>query len=245
MKQYISNSIIAFTLLVFLSACSEDDSSSSDNCYIQDLTGDCNIADDELCHDGVIYKTIISGHTGKIWLDRNLGALRVCEDINDSSCFGDYYQWGRYSDGHENVTSLTTEQQSEIICTGHDKFITIANGNFDWTAVDENGSKRMNYWAKFNGTSICPLGFKVPNIDELLAENIQNTDDAYNKFKLPVSGSRNTYGELNIDTLHSNGVWSNSISSHDGLYLRISTYNSGKNDNYRFYGRTIRCIKDD
>jgi len=40
------------------------------------------------------YKTITSPNTGKVWLDRNLGAEKVCETPDDKRCFGDYFQWG-------------------------------------------------------------------------------------------------------------------------------------------------------
>ncbi len=39
------------------------------------------------------YGTILSNKTGKRWLDKNLGATKVCESIDDEACFGHYYQW--------------------------------------------------------------------------------------------------------------------------------------------------------
>ncbi|MFZ1451482.1 MAG: hypothetical protein WAT20_02205, partial [Ferruginibacter sp.] len=46
--------------------------------------------------------------TGKIWMDRNLGASRVATSSTDDLAYGDLYQWGRLTDGHQNRTSGTT-----------------------------------------------------------------------------------------------------------------------------------------
>jgi hypothetical protein len=34
-------------------------------------------------------------------MDRNLGASQVATSRSDTSSFGDLYQWGRRSDGHQ------------------------------------------------------------------------------------------------------------------------------------------------
>lgn len=39
------------------------------------------------------YKTITSPYTGKVWLDRNLGAKRVCKSFTDTQCYGNYYKF--------------------------------------------------------------------------------------------------------------------------------------------------------
>ncbi len=40
-----------------------------------------------------IYKTVKSPYTGRLWLDRNLGASRVCISSNDISCYGSYFNF--------------------------------------------------------------------------------------------------------------------------------------------------------
>ena len=57
--------------------------------------------------DGNEYLTVTSPDTGKIWLDRNLGASQVCTSSTDSSCYGNLYQWGRNDDGHESSSTTT------------------------------------------------------------------------------------------------------------------------------------------
>jgi hypothetical protein len=57
------------------------------------------------------YKEVTSS-TGRIWLDRNLGATRVAKSSADASAFGYLYQWGRLSDGHQKPSSATTNTLS-------------------------------------------------------------------------------------------------------------------------------------
>ena len=46
--------------------------------------------------------------TGKVWMDRNLGATQAATFGSDPASYGDLYQWGRNSDGHQIRTSSTT-----------------------------------------------------------------------------------------------------------------------------------------
>jgi uncharacterized protein (TIGR02145 family) len=52
--------------------------------------------------NGIEYNILVSPNTNRAWLDRNLGAKRVCKDQKDTECFGDYYQWGRDESGFKN-----------------------------------------------------------------------------------------------------------------------------------------------
>lgn len=42
-------------------------------------------------------------------MDRNLGVSRIATSSTDSEAYGDLYQWGRLSDGHEKRTSPTLQ----------------------------------------------------------------------------------------------------------------------------------------
>ena len=46
--------------------------------------------------------------TGKIWMDKNLGATQVATSSTDAASYGSLYQWGRNTDGHESRTSAVT-----------------------------------------------------------------------------------------------------------------------------------------
>jgi hypothetical protein len=47
---------------------------------------------------------LILSPTGKVWMDRNLGATRQAQSSTDYLAYGDLYQWGRNPDGHEKIT---------------------------------------------------------------------------------------------------------------------------------------------
>ena len=48
----------------------------------------------------VAYTTVRAGD-GKIWLQQNLGSPQVAFHHNDEASYGDYFQWGRWDDGHQ------------------------------------------------------------------------------------------------------------------------------------------------
>ena len=43
-----------------------------------------------IVHSGLKYGIVKSPYTSKIWLDRNLGAKRVCQSFDDKKCYGVY-----------------------------------------------------------------------------------------------------------------------------------------------------------
>jgi len=212
---------------------------------------------EEHYHNGTVYGEVTSPYTGKIWLDRNLGANRVCTSFNDIECYGDYYQWGRNVDGHQDSTSiattLTNEWATDVNDVGHNKFIKSNNTNHrDWATVDTSGSIRQVNWSKIDGTSVCPVGFRVPTIIELTAElldagsaQISNRNDAYNSFlKFPSSGVRQTNGSY--ASVGSAGTILSSTNSgykDSTLYFQLTTAATQSTEGHA-YGNTVRCLKD-
>ena len=196
--------------------------------------------------NGLVYKPVTSPYTGKVWLDRNIGASRVCTTISDTQCYGDYYQWGRDRDGHEESNSTLTTTQADDVNSAGDKFIY---NSFDWASVDTNGSIRASKWAKIDGSSVCPPGYRVPTIDEFRAEtvdqNMTTNIDAFNSFlKIATSGFRHQYnGEITGVGTRSD-FWTTSLNGGSieagQLYVKDDGYIT--NYAYRAYGQSIRCI---
>ena len=196
-------------------------------------------------HNGTIYGCVVSPYTGKVWLDRNLGAARVCESFDDTACYGDYYQWGRNFDGHQDSTSGTTSTQATDVNNAGSSFILRLS---DWASTDSDGSVRAANWSKTDGSSVCPVGFRVPTIAELKAElldagsaQIQNRDDAFNSFlKLPSAGYRDDslYLQSSLGV-----VWSSSVNGSRTHYVGYSR-NAYSYHNARIFGYSVRCLRD-
>ncbi len=188
---------------------------------------------------------IISPVTGRTWLSKNLGSDTVCTAFDDEDCYGDYYQWGRDTDGHEKYNSGTTAAISTTITPADDNFIISDSSNhYDWSSEDSDGLSRAVFWAKTDATSVCPGGFRVPTIDELLSEDIQSLNDAYSKLKLPVAGVRNYNGSMTGKNILG-GVWSTNSNGDYSNYLFYDGDTADWNYHSRAVGRSVRCIKEE
>jgi uncharacterized protein (TIGR02145 family) len=205
--------------------------------------------------DGTSYKTVQSPYTGKIWLDRNLGATQVCTSSTHAACYGNYYQWGRDDDGHESSSGTSSTLASSVTAAGT-KFITINDDPRDWTTDDSDGVIRSAAWADSGANDICPVGFRVPTKTELTADttlinepnNVTDNATAYSSFlKLPAAGYRHRNGAGMMGLGSSGRLWSSSASGPsdtkgDRVYFGAST--AGTSSYYRADGFSVRCLKD-
>lgn len=227
---------------------------ASSNATTQDITITVLSVNKVIVHNGTTYRTVTSPYTGKVWLDRNLGAKRVCTNSNDEACYGDYYQWGRNFDGHQKKTSGKTNVHATNVNNAGNDFITDDGTNgYDWVKeADVNGTIRQANWSKTDGSSVCPVGFRVPTVDELKAElfnagsaQIQNNDDAFVSFlKLPSAGYRDSYTAALNDRGSWGNVWSSSATSSYAPNVGFDpSYADCYNKGSRAYGRAVRCLK--
>lgn len=208
----------------------------------------------KLGEDTCAVKTVTS-LTGRTWMDRNLGASRVATSIDDitSEVFGDLYQWGRGTDGHEKRTSEVTGTASHTDNPGHGYFILPTNpeettGRYIW---DWRDPKNDNLW-QGSLNNPCPPGFRIPTAAEWQAEvdswSSKNAAGAFaSPLKLVAAGYR-PGGEEGGPGCY----WSSTIENIRARSLGFSD-SGGVSDegfaetyfaDYRTYGMSVRCIKE-
>jgi len=209
-----------------------------------------------IVHNGTSYGTVTSPKTGKVWLDRNLGATQVCTSSYDTACFGDYYQWGRNYDGHQSSVTTTSVQASDVMNVGHGNFITsTASNQYDWAfGADTDGSTRQSSWLVADGSSVCPAGYRVPTYLEMENETdgvIYDDWSAMNNFlKLPLSGARSAVDGTMSQQSSSGYLWTSFSASLSGYpYYAFSLYyynldSDVSADVSRGTGIAVRCIKN-
>ena len=183
--------------------------------------------------------------TGKIWMDRNLGASQVATSGTDAASYGDLYQWGRGADGHQCRTSSTTATLSTTDVPGNANFITSNSGNYDWRSTQND-----NLWQGVNGVNNpCPSGYRIPTASELEIEreswSANNSTGAFaSPLKLPLAGFR-YYIDGSLDNVSVSVLyWSSTVDGTNSRFLAFTNGGASVDPNVRAYGFSVRCIKE-
>ncbi|MEI7595078.1 MAG: hypothetical protein WCK02_04960 [Bacteroidota bacterium] len=192
----------------------------------------------------VLTNVVINPTTGRIWMDRNLGATQIAISSDNVASFGDLYQWGRRADGHQIKASATTIALSGDI-PGHALFITNGDYPYDWRS-----GQNANLWQGVNGVNNpCPTGFRIPTESEFEAErlswNTQNSAGAFaSPLKLTVAGFRSGNSALYYDDRSIGHYWTSTVNGINSRELSFNSASSGIYDESREDGSSVRCIKD-
>jgi len=197
--------------------------------------------------DSVTKVVDVKSKTGRIWMDRNLGATQVASSPSDEKAFGDLYQWGRLADGHQKRNSPNTSILSTSDQPNNGNFI-ISKESIDWRSP-RNG----NLWQGVYGVNNpCPVGYRLPTIDEWDLERLSwgssDYKGAFNSpLKLPNAGYR-TYDYYNPSVVspgNSGSYWSSTedFNKVDSYQLYFGS-DANKTYSNRASGLSVRCIKD-
>ncbi len=190
--------------------------------------------------------------TGRIWMDRNLGASVVATSPTDAAAYGSYYQWGRFADGHQNPAASTTYTIATTPAPNagnswDGKFILEPYGIYprDWVNPQNN-----TLWQGVNGTNNpCPSGFRIPTYAEWEAERASwSSNNATGAFNSPLKLTIGGYRHVANGTIYSAGsygtYWSTGIYQEKASFMTIYTNNAYFINDVRAYGRSVRCIKE-
>jgi uncharacterized protein (TIGR02145 family) len=200
------------------------------------------------CNGPTAVVDVTNPATGRIWMDRNLGASQAATSSTDANAYGDLYQWGRRSDGHQCRNSATTTTLSSIDQPAHGSFILAPNSPYDWRSPQNN-----NLWQGVNGVNNpCPSGYRLPTNAELDAERASwsqnNSAGAFaSPLKLTLAGRRS----LSDGSLISVGIvtyyWCSTVTAVNGTLADCLHFGSSFANMYfnnRAYGLSVRCLKE-
>ena len=210
-------------------------------------------------YDGATFKHSSSGATagitttvvavvgagGATWMDRNLGASRVATSQTDSYSYGDLYQWGRFTDGHQSRTSSTVNTNSDIDNPPHGDWITEPHNPYDWRTPQND-----NLWQGVNGiNNPCPIGYRLPTetewITEFQAWSSQDADGGFNSpLKLSLGGERSSNDGDLINVGNTGYYWTSTVNGSWANRLNVSFVANINKYGARGGGASVRCIKN-
>ncbi len=206
----------------------------------------------------VTYTTVRAGD-GNIWSQQNMGASRVAMTMKDTSAYGDFFQWGRWDDGHQvrtpaaPVVSLSSilnnplgirDAKSSPYISG---WWNGGNANDRWT---ETSAEQVT---AVNGCDPCRVmgkGWRLPTDAEwtelAAVEAIKNSETAYaSTLKIPTGGWRSTTDPKVILAVGNDSwYWTSTPagSSGKGIWILPGAIRVSYSDS-RSWGTSIRCIK--
>jgi hypothetical protein len=195
----------------------------------------------------VTYGSVSYGNS--CWMDRNLGASHVATSFDDPASFGDYFQWGRLIDGHQNSGSVVTFTLSSSDIPGHGFFIASMDSPNDWRSPQND-----NLWQGANGANNpCPSGWRVASQQdfELAFSNWGGILSLFESpLRFPAAGNRDNAGNISSQGALTT-IWTSTgytLGNGNGYSTSIFATHSYdyymENASTRVLGMPVRCVKE-
>jgi uncharacterized protein (TIGR02145 family) len=197
------------------------------------------------CNGATLVSDVTNPTTGKIWMDRNLGASQAAISGTDANSYGDLYQWGRGIDGHQCRNSTTSSTLSPSDQPGINRFIINSMNPSDW-----RNPQNTNLWQGVNGiNNPCPSGYRLPTYNEIHSERLSwisnNSAGSFASIlKLPLAGFR-SHDTGSVGNEGSIGIyWSSEVSGLNSINIGFNNSTSYTTNNRRARGYSVRCLKN-
>jgi uncharacterized protein (TIGR02145 family) len=187
----------------------------------------------------------VKSKTGRIWMDRNLGATQEANASSQPTSFGHLYQWGRSSDGHQLRGSKTSKKLIETNSSDNSRFILSIKSPNDWLQVQNS-----NLWQGVKGVNNpCPIGFRLPTSaefeEEIATWTSKNAKGAIlSPLKLPLTGYRTNGDGQVTDSGFSGDYWTSTVEGENARGLYFDSETAITDGGGRAVGVAVRCIKN-
>ncbi|WP_326983162.1 T9SS type A sorting domain-containing protein [Chryseobacterium sp. MYb264] len=238
-----------------------DNSQACNNADPGNNPGDIGCVTFQYAGQSVTYNTV-RGNDGKVWLQQNLGSTKVAESLTDENAYGDFFQWGRWADGHQKRNSPLTgtapsPNNPEGIANGSPSFYSAGyNSASNWwkdgETTDKWDGETVSAASSTTGVDPCKAigtNWRLPIVDEvqniLTTENISDLTSAFaSNLKFVAAGYKDYSG------IYSPGgllyLWTGSSSPYtgSGQHLYVSANIAMTNSMGRDGGQSVRCIKE-
>jgi len=178
-------------------------------------------------NSSVSIREITSG--SETWMARDLGASRSISSTTDIASYGDLYQWGRGTDGHEKWDS-TIISKTDPPSPVQNNFVFVTGTNIDWRYIVDD--TLWNSTGELSDNNPCPVGYRLPTPAEL--------ENHAANINLHHAGQRTSTN----GTLEGQDLYGTYWTSTSGTYIKIVGSTITRETAGTTFGRCVRCIKN-